>query len=90
MWLDHLGIFPVVDRAVHNSVGVVFHAEVRRNGGDLRFPNIRVQFRRRGLPVLAVDMGHRLMELLGEARAGNGRNGILLPSILGVFRCQNA
>ena len=70
--LHHDGVLPIIDLTVHNGIGVILHAGVRRDRRNLHFPYVLVQLRGRGLPVLAVNMGDRFMELLGEVRAGDG------------------
>ena len=83
--LYHDGVFPVVNLTVHDGIGVIVHAGVRRDSGDLHFPNVFVQLRGRGLPVLAVNIFNRVMQLVSQLKPLYRLYGKILSAVLGTL-----
>ena len=81
--LDHDGVLPVVHLTVHHGIAVILHVGVCGNG--ILYGFVLTEVRQLGGSVFAANALHRCMELRGKVRALDGRDGVILPPVLGVF-----
>ena len=81
--LDHDGVLPVVHLTVHHGIAVILHVGVCRNG--ILYGFVLTEVRQLGGSVFAANALHRCMELHGKVRALDGRDGVILPPVLGAL-----
>ena len=81
--LDHDGVLPVVHLTVHHGIAVILHVGVCRNG--ILYGFVLTEVRQLSGSVFAAYALHRCMELRGKVRALDGRDGVILPPVLGAF-----
>ena len=83
VWLDHDGVLPVVHLTVHHGIAVILHVGVCGNG--ILYGFVLTEVRQLGGSVFSADLLYGCMELHGKVRALDGRDGVILPPVLGAF-----
>ena len=81
--LDHDGVLPVVHLTVHHGIAVILHVGVCGNG--ILYGFVLTEIRQLCGFVLAADILNGVSKLRGKVRALDGRDGVILPPVLGTL-----
>ena len=81
--LDHDGVLTVVHLTVHHGIAVILHVGVCGNG--ILYGFVLTEVRQLCGFVLAADILNGVSKLRGKVRALDGRDGVILPPVLGTL-----